>query len=74
MLYLTENREMLIRSASEQVSCTRTVEIGQFYVINEFVWEGNRSTFIYAENTQNQGILKIRDYNQFLAKMSRSDQ
>ena len=59
MLYLTENREMLIRSASEQASCTRTVEIGQFYVTNEFVWEGNRSTFLMRR------ILRTKEFSKF---------
>ena len=29
---------------------------------------------LYEKNTQDQGILKVRDYNQFLTIMSRSDQ
>ena len=74
MLHLTENRETLIRRASEQASCTRTVEIGQFYVTNESVRKGNRSIFSYAENAQNHRIFTIGDYMQFLPIMSRSEQ
>ena len=71
---LTENRETLIRKASEQAAFARTVENGQFYITDESVMDGNSCTFFNAENTQNQKFLRVRDYMQLLLIMSRSDQ
>ena len=56
----------LIRRAFEGAVCARSVENWQLYIINESVMNGNSSTLLGAENTQSQGILKIRDYKQFL--------
>ena len=44
MQRLTENRETLIRRASEQAAFARTVENGQFLHNNESVLEGSSST------------------------------
>ena len=43
MLQLRENRETLIRRASEQAASVRTAENGQFFITNESVMDGNSS-------------------------------
>ena len=41
LLQLTENRETLIRRASEQAAIARTVANWQLYITNESGMEGN---------------------------------
>ena len=52
MLHLTENREMLIRRASEQEAFARTVEHRQLYITNESAMIGNSSTLLRRNNSQ----------------------
>ena len=59
LLQLTEIHETLIRTASEQAAFARMMERGQFYTTNEYEMYGNSSTS-YSENTQNDGILRVR--------------
>ena len=59
LLQLAANHETLIRRASEQAACARTVESGQFHITNESVMDGNSSTlFFFAKKTPGHGMLK----------------
>ena len=59
LLHLTLNHETLIRKASEQAACARTVEIGQFYITNEAVMGGNSSLLF------TQKILRTNKFSKF---------
>ena len=59
----TANRETLIHKASEHAEFARMVAIGQFYITNDSLVDGNSST---PMNTQSQRILDIQDYKQIL--------
>ena len=54
VLQHTQHHETLIRRASEQAVFATTVEKGQIYITNDSVMDGNSSTPLWRENTQNQ--------------------
>ena len=49
MLKLTANRETLVRRTSEQAVFAGTVDIGQFFITNDSVVDGNSSTLLCRE-------------------------
>ena len=52
MLQLTEKHETLIRRTSKQAEFARTMEIGQFYITNESVTDGNGSSPLCREDSE----------------------
>ena len=69
LLQLTENRETPIRETSEQAAFARTVEIGQFYIANESVMDGNSSTLICIVVLRTTEFSKFEISKQFLLIM-----
>ena len=65
VLQITKNPETLFRRASEHAEFARTVEIGQSYITNESVMDGNSCTLLCREYSERQGILEIQDCKQF---------
>ena len=74
LLQLTENLETLIRRASEQRQhLPERWNMDKFTLPMNLLWM-ETALLLYAEQAQNQEILKVRDYKEFLPVTSKSDQ
>ena len=66
MLKLTASRETLIHLASGWAKFTKAVDIGQCYITNDSVVDGNSCTAPCREDSEARNFLDIQDYKQLL--------
>ena len=59
MLKLVANRETLIHRASEQATCASTMDIGTFCITSDSVFDGNSSTLLEPNISQNSRLRAI---------------